>query len=168
MAALANAPTTTRLLLVNTSVLLIVFIFLALTPAPVTFPESSWETALLVKGGLLLLAANIAAARLGTASKLARGPRPNTSSEPLVRMREYEHHHVLAPEGVIGIVDEVIGDRDGEPVGLLVVDGWFGARRCFVSLDDVRQIDQIGRTISISDSPARTGSPRTVDLQGGD
>jgi len=34
------------------------------------------------------------------------------------------------PEGVIGIVDEVIGTRDGEPIGLLVVDGWFGARRC--------------------------------------
>ena len=167
MAALANAPTTTRLLLVNTSVLLIVFIFLALTPAPVTFPESSWETALLVKGGLLLLAANIAAARLGTASKLPRGPHPNTSSEPLVRMREYEHHHVLAPEGVIGIVDEVIGDRDGEPVGLLVVDGWFGAQRCFVPLSDVRQIDDAARTISISDTLPRVGSPRPENEEAG-
>jgi hypothetical protein len=167
MAALAHTPTITRLLLVNTSVLLIVFIFLALTPAPVTFPESSWETALLAKGGLLLLAANIAAARLGTA-KLPRGPRPNTSSEPLVRMREYEHHHVLAPEGVIGIVDEVIGDRDGEPVGLLVVDGWFGARRCFVPLNDVRQVDDIARTISISDSPARVGSAMAANQEEGD
>jgi hypothetical protein len=165
MAALAHAPTITRLLLVNTSVLLIVFIFLALTPAPVTFPENSWETALLAKGGLLLLAANIAAARLGTGSKPPRGPRPNTSSEQLVRMREYEHHHVLAPEGVIGVVDEVIGDRDGEPVGLLVVDGWFGARRCFVPLNDIRQIDDIARTISISDSRARVGSARALDQE---
>jgi hypothetical protein len=159
MAALAQVPTITRLLLVNTSVLLIVFIFLAITPAPVTFPEDSWETTLLAAGGLLLLAANIAAARPRAEPRGPRGPRPNTSSDALLQMREYEHHRVHVPEGVIGIVDEVIGDRDGEPIGLLVVDGWFGSRRCFVPVTDIREIDNPARTISISDARSRASLP---------
>ena len=72
-----------------------------------------------------------------------------TSSEALEAMREYEHYHVLTPEGVVGIVDEVIGDRDAEPVGLLVVDGWFKSRRYLIPSDDIRAIDDTARTISI-------------------
>ena len=149
MAALAQAPTISRLLLVNASVLLILFIFLAVTPAPVTFPEGAWETTLLLSGGLALLAANIAAARLDGDSKPRHVVRPDTSSEALEAMREYEHYHVLTPEGVVGIVDEVIGDRDAEPVGLLVVDGWFKSRRYLIPSDDIRAIDDTARTISI-------------------
>jgi hypothetical protein len=158
MAALAHVPIS-RLLLINTSVLLAVFLFLAITPAPVTFPEGAWETLLLLSGGVALLAANIAAARLRSEAKTRRGPRPNTSGEALVEMRHLEHHHVQTPQGVIGIVDEVIGDRAGDPVGLLVVEGWFGSRRALVPLSDIREINDPARTITIWDSSASASIP---------
>ena len=149
MAALAQIPIS-RLLFVNTSVLLLVFLFLAITPAPVTFPEDPWQTALLLKGGVLLLAANVAAVRLRSEPRPRRGPRANTSSDALVGLHRLEHHHVRTPEGVIGTVDEVIGDWRGQPVGLLVVDGWFKTRRCLVPLTDIREIDDPARTITIT------------------
>jgi hypothetical protein len=55
--------------------------------------------------------------------------------------------------GVIGLVHEVIGDSTGVPAGLVVVDGWFGARRFLVRLSEVDSIDDAERTISISSAP---------------
>jgi len=158
MAALAQIHIP-RLLLINTSVLLAVFVFLAITPAPVTFPDGVWESLLLLGGGVAVLATNIAAARPRAEAKRKRGPRPKTSSEALVEMRHLEDHHVQTPEGVIGIVDEVIGDRDGKPVGLLVVEGWFGSRRALVPLSDIREVNDDARTITIWDSSASISIP---------
>jgi len=68
---------------VNAGMLLLVFVFLAVTAAPV-LPGGVEERALLLGGGLALLVANIGTARLGSNSKLRRGPRPNTASDVLV------------------------------------------------------------------------------------
>jgi hypothetical protein len=151
MAALAHVPIP-RLLLVDASVILAVFVFLAVTPAPVMFPDDVWETALLLKGGALLLAANVVAVRLRSDSKPRRGPRANMSTDALVDMRRYEHYFVCTPDGVIGIVDQVIGDRRGRPLGLVVVEGWFGSRRFLVPLSDIREIREPD-TIAIDERP---------------
>jgi hypothetical protein len=157
MAVLAQVPIS-RLLLVNTSVLLAVFLFLAITPAPVTFPEDAWETALLLKGGLLLLAANVAALRLRGEPKPRRAPHRQASTDALVGLRAYEDYYVQTSEGVIGIVDEAIGNRQGDPIGLLVVKHrWFKSRRWLIPLTDVRAIDDPDRTITISDFEIREG-----------
>lgn len=158
MAALAQAPMITRVLLVNATVLAGVFLLLAVTPAPVTFPEDHWETALLLKGAAILLAANILALHLGSpaAPKPKRGRRVETASDTLVEMRSLEHFHVASPDGVIGVVDEVICDSGGKPIGLLVCDGWFAARRFLVPLTEILEVDPAERTILIVDR--RSGS----------
>jgi hypothetical protein len=152
MAALASTPTISRLLLVNSAAILAVFTFLALSPAPVTFPDRAWEGALLLKGAAILLAANVVVGRLGSVRR-PHGTAANTASDPLVRMRQLEHYEVLDDSGVIGVVHEVIGDTAGMPAGLVVVDGWFGARRFLVPLRAVDAIDDTERTISISATP---------------
>lgn len=149
MAALASTPTIGRLLLVNGAAMLAVFAFLALSPAPVTFPDGAWEGALLLKGGAILLAANVLVGRLGSSAH-PHGTAANTASDPLLRMRRFEHYEVMDDSGVIGVVDEVIGDSGGVPAGLVVVEGWFGARRFLVRLAEVDSIDDMERTISIS------------------
>jgi len=156
MAALAQAPTTTRLMLMNGLVLLGVFLFLAVTPAPVTFPENPWETALLIFGAALLLAANVLAVRVGglTRERPKRGRRANTTSAALMEMHPYEHFHVAAPDGTIGVVAEVIGDRDGQPVGLLVAEGWFPGTHFLVSLDEISRIDDTEQTVFVRESNA--------------
>jgi hypothetical protein len=161
MAALASTPTIGRLLLINGMAILAVFTFLALSPAPVTFPDGAWEGALLLKGAAILLGANVLVGRLGSGTH-RRGTVENIASDPLLRMRALEHYEVIDASGVIGVVDEVIGDAAGIPAGFVVVDGWFGARRFLVPLSEVDSIDHVERAISIS---AGDASPN--DLSGG-
>ena len=151
MAALADTPTVTRLLLVNTAVLACVFVFLAVSPAPVTFPDDAWETALLAKGAALLLAANVLATRLGATAGATprRGRRVDTQTDALLWLREYEHFHVTAADGIIGIVDEVLGDRDGNPIGFVVADGWLATRRFLILLHEVEHVDECRRTVAV-------------------
>jgi PRC-barrel domain protein len=148
MAALASTPTIGRLLVVNGVAMLAVFTFLALSPAPVAFPDGAWEGALLFKGGVILLIANVLVSRLGSRAH-SRGTAVETASDPLLRMRRFEQYEVIDHSGVIGVVDEVMGDATGVPAGLIVVDGWFGARRFLVPFSDVDAIDDAERTISV-------------------
>ena len=167
MAAPANTPTLGRLLLVNGAAIVAVFCFLALTPAPVTFPDSAWESALLLTGAALLLMPGVLVARVGDGIAHPSGARTNVASDPLVRMRWYEHYDVVDETGVIGIVDQTIGDPTGRPVGLIAVEDWSSARRFFVPLREIHEIDDEQRTISViqasSGSAAnRTDRPRTL------
>lgn len=149
MAALATTPTTSRLLLINSAAILAVFLFLAISPAPVTFPDRAWEGALLLKGAALLLAANLVVVRLGAGTR-PHGTRATTETSPLVRMRRYEHYDVVDNTGVIGIVDEVLGDHTGVPAAFVVVDGWLGARRFLLPLSAIDAIDDAQRMISVA------------------
>ena len=152
MAALATTPTTSRLLLINSAAILAVFLFLAITPAPVTFPDRPWEGALLLKGAALLLAANVVVVRLGAKTR-PHGTTAATATPPLVRMRRYEHYDVVDQTGVIGIIDEVLGDHAGVPAAFVVVDGWLGARRFLLPLSGIEAIDDAKRTISVARQP---------------
>ena len=53
-----QATPTSRALVVNVLVLGAVFVMLAVSPAPVSFPESAWETMLLIAGAVALLLVN--------------------------------------------------------------------------------------------------------------
>jgi len=147
MAALATTPTTSRLLLINSAAILAVFLFLAISPAPVTFPDRAWEGALLLKGAALLLAANLVVVRHGAGTR-PHGATAATETPPLIRMRRYEHYDVVDHTGVIGIVDEVLGDHAGVPTAFVVVDGWLDARRFLLPLSGVEAIDDAKRTIA--------------------
>ena len=152
MAALAPTPALSRLLLINGAAILAVFLFLAISPAPVTFPDRAWEGALLLKGAALLLAANAIVVRLGVGTR-PHGTLAATATSPLVRMRRYEHYDVADHTGVIGIVDEVLGDHAGVPAAFVVVDGWLGARRFLLPLSAIDAIDDAHRTISVARPP---------------
>src|SRR3712207_3146823 len=54
-----SRPNLWRLAVANGAMLFVVFIFLAASPAPVTFPTSHWEVMLLLVAGAATLAANI-------------------------------------------------------------------------------------------------------------
>ena len=150
MAALVPAPTLSRLLLLNGVAIVAVFCFLAWSPAPVTFPDRAWEGALLVKGAVILLLANVVVARLGATR--ARGAPADDSTDALVRMRRFEHYDVVDETGVVGVVDETLGDRDGVPVAMVVVAGRFRAHRYLVPLRDIVSIDERLREVSVGRS----------------
>jgi hypothetical protein len=153
MAALADPLTTGRLLFLNASVLAAVFLLLAVTPAPVTFPDGHWETMLLLKGAVILLASNILAVHIASNTKAKARPRHrvDTAGEALLALAELEHYHVAAAEGgLIGVVDEILGDRNGHPLALVVSDGWFRSRRFLVPLHDLSDVDRAQRMIVVS------------------
>jgi hypothetical protein len=149
MAALAPTPALGRLLLLNGAAIVAVFFFLAWSPAPVTFPTGPWEGALLAKGAAVLLVANVVVVR----GRIRRphGATADAPSDALVRMRRYEHYEVLDESGVIGLVDETLGDRTGVPVAMVVVCGGFRARRFVVPLRDILAIDDRLRQVSVAD-----------------
>jgi hypothetical protein len=140
---------TWRLALANAVIGAAVFVVLAASPAPVTFPSSHWEALLLLAGALILIVANGLIGGVGAATALQRGRAAEADSPELTRLREYEHFHVLDGEGVIGTVAEVLGDRDGRPAALVVEDGWFAARRFVVPLDAVVYVDHDGRQLRL-------------------
>lgn len=148
---LAHRPGPGRYVLIQATVLVCVFLLLAVTPAPVTFPSGPWEVALLLKGAAALLLTDVILA--GLTRDRARKPRGTVkvrgSSAELTRANRLGHYHVQDSEGVIGLVDEVIGDRLGVPQALVVTSGWFGRRRFLVGLDELRSIDHEERTIGI-------------------
>lgn len=142
-------PNLWRLGLANAVLLVLVFIFLAASPAPVTFPTSHWEVILLGIAAAVMLAMNLLITEAEVGADVRRGRRAETDSDALAGLREFEHFNVVARDGTIGIVAQVLGDRDGEPVGLLVEDGWWGSRRFFVPLDAVRRVDSKTREIHV-------------------
>lgn len=156
MMAFAHPYGPSRYMLIQAVVLLLVFVVLAVTPAPVTFPNGPWEVVLLVKGAAALLLADLLL--MGVARKeVARQEvtRRRTRARAMDRQTALEwsrigHYHVVEANGVVGLVDEVLAGRDGTPQSLVVSDGWFGRRRFVVPLDDLRSVNDAERTITIS------------------
>ncbi len=143
------ARQTWRLALANVAVGIAVFVILAVSPAPVTFPSTHWEAVLLVGGALVLLLANGFVAAAAAASEIRRVREADQESAELHRLRDYEYFHVTTPEGVIGVLAEVLANREGEPAGLVVADGWFGARRFLVPVDDVVGVSTARREVQL-------------------
>ena len=160
MIALAHRPGLGRFVMIQGTVLLGVFVVLAVTPAPVTFPDGPWETALLLKGAVALLLANAFVLQLRASTQCPRTstdvryPDPQQSLDVLTESVDYE---VCADGQSIGVVDEVVATRDGSVVGLVVVQGWFGRRRFMVTLDEVQSFDHSSRLVEVSSAePAVT------------
>jgi len=160
MIALAHRPGLGRFVLIQGTVLLGVFVVLAVTPAPVTFPDGPWETALLLKGAVALLLANAFVLQLRASS-----PRPRSSTDVryqdpqqfLDALTESVDYEVCADGQTIGVVHEVVATRDGSIVGFVVVQGWLGRRRFMVTLDEVQSFDHSSRLLEVSSAePAAT------------
>ncbi len=152
MIALTHRPAAGRYLLIQAAVLLGVFVVLAVTPAPVTFPDGPWEIILLLKGAAALLLTNILL--IGIVRRHEEKDRITAQSmdkETALKWRRINHYEVMAAEGVIGVVDDVLATRDGTPTAIVISDGWFGRRRFLVPLDELRSIDTDERTITIQD-----------------
>jgi hypothetical protein len=58
------------------------------------------------------------------------------------------------PAEPIGVLDEVVVDRDGRPTELVVACGWFGRRRCSVGVDEVHDIEPENRRVRVRRSAA--------------
>ena len=150
MMALAHTRSRGRYVLIQAVVLLLVFMVMAVTPAPVTFPEGPWEVVLLVKGAVALLLADLVL--FGVARNDVRTGRSRVRSmdrEVALDWSRIGDYHVVEQEAVLGVVEDVIADRSGTPKGLIVSHGWFGRRRFLVPLDELRSIDGTERTVTV-------------------
>jgi hypothetical protein len=128
-----------------------VFVFLAVTPAPVTFPDSAWEAALLLKGAIVLLAVNawlLLREAPAVRRVLADAPTPANvvAYDSLTGCIDY---HVIVGDETLGIVEDLPLARDGVISGILVSQGWLRARRVLVQLDEVRRIDHDSRVVEL-------------------
>lgn len=135
-------------LLLQTVVVLCVFLLLAVTPAPVTFPSGPWEAVLLLKGAAALIAANLILTSAGRGVDHDRGAAPGwlgKASNP----HRFDHYHVVDEMERAGVVDEVVVNRGGKPTALIVARGWWKQQRFVVGLDQVRVVDDSARTIII-------------------
>ncbi len=128
-----------------------VFVFLAVTPAPVTFPDSAWETALLLKGAIVLLAVNA-----WLLLRQAPAPHPVPADAPMpANPVAYDSltgcidYQVIDGDETLGIVDELPLARDGAISGILVSQGWLRTRCVLVKLDEVRRIDHGARVVEL-------------------
>jgi hypothetical protein len=128
-----------------------VFVFLAVTPAPVTFPDSAWETALLLKGAIALLAVNawlLLRQAPGPRQLLAEAPTP-ADDEAYDSLAGCIDYHVIVGDETLGVVEDLPLARDGAISGLLVTQGWLRARRALVKFDEVRRIDHRARLVEL-------------------
>lgn len=151
MMVLAHRQGAGRYVLIQAGVLLGVFVVLAVTPAPVTFPDGPWEVVLLLKGAAALLLTDLLLIGLASKQKEAgRRPALAMDGELAREWRRIGHYHVVESGGVVGVVDEVMADRSGTPRGLIVSDGWFGRQRSLVPLDQLVSIDEDERTVTIA------------------
>jgi hypothetical protein len=150
MTALGHSLGSARLVLVQATVLVIVFLVLAITPAPVTFPTGTWELVLLLKGAAALLLTDVLLSG-------ASGGKHTTSfrqlTTRLVRAvsspHRLDHYHVRDAGGTIGIVEEVLVDRQQISRAIVVAHGWACRHRFVVDMDDVRAVDHEARTVIV-------------------
>jgi hypothetical protein len=140
-----------RVVLIQATVLVVVFLALAITPAPVTFPTGTWEVVLLLKGAAALLLTDVilrgAWRDTHTPSfgdVTARLVRAASSAHPL------DHYHVQDANGTIGIVEEVLVDRQHISRAIVVAHGWARGHRFVVDIDDVRAVDHDARTVTVT------------------
>ena len=139
---------------VNTVVMVAIFVVLAASPAPVHFPSTHWEAVMLAAAAALVLVMNILLAGAAVAQQIERGRRADTATQAMREVRRYEHFHVFAGDGYVGLVDEVLGDRNGTPMALVVADGWFGARRFLVPIDAITAVDEGRRAVTVGGNGA--------------
>ncbi|HYH62662.1 MAG TPA: hypothetical protein VD766_12415, partial [Solirubrobacterales bacterium] len=113
-----------RALVVNVMVLAAVFVVLAVSPAPVSFPESAWETALLAIAAVALLLVNALVSPMprtaSRAPRAARMPPDDRALEVFLACVDYE---IIDADESAGIVSDVLVTRDGGILGLAVRDG---------------------------------------------
>jgi hypothetical protein len=150
MMVLAHRQGPGRYVLIQAAVLLGVFVVLAVTPAPVTFPDGPWEVVLLLKGAAALLVTDLLL--IGVARRQdgrSRGEVRTMDSESALEWARIGHFHVVQADRVIGVVDEVVADRSGIPRALIASEGWFGRRRFLVPLDELYAIDRDERTVTV-------------------
>ena len=149
---------TARVVLYQSIVVAAVFLALAITPAPVTFPSTPWQAVLLAKGALALILANALVVR--SAPHTASQPRHRKlegNGSAVAAMSAYVDYHVTEDGEVIGVVDQVVAGRRGEVVGFLVAHGWVRARRFFVGLAEVEAVDDAARVMSVVPRTPRGG-----------
>jgi hypothetical protein len=151
MTVLSQNLGSARLVLIQATVLVIVFLVLAITPAPVTFPNGTWELVLLLKGaGALLLTDVILGGASGdkhtipvrhVTSRLLRG-----ASNP----HRLDHYHVQDTSGTIGIVEEVLADRQ-DAHRAIVVTGGSARHRFLINIEELQRVDHDERTITVNE-----------------
>jgi len=155
MMALQQGTPARRALVVNVMVLAAVFVVLAVSPAPVSFPESAWETALLTIGAVALLLVNaLVFPTPRTASRApltAHMPPDDRVLEEFLACVDYE---IIDADETAGIVSEVLVTRDGVILGLAVQHGLLRMRRYVVTLDQIHSFDHAARTIYLRPSPS--------------
>ena len=144
---------TWRLALANTAVGVAVFVILAVSPAPVTFPSSQREALLLATGAIVLLVANGVVAAVGAASAVQQSRAAERESPHTQRLRGLEHFAVVGDDGVVGVVAEVLADRGGDPAALVVESGWLRSTRFLVRLDEVEAVNASDREITLAPRP---------------
>jgi hypothetical protein len=152
-----SRPAYRRLAALNSLVLVAVFVVLAASPAPVHFPSTHWEAVMLAAAAALVLVLPVVLGGAALAERVERGRRAATATGELVELRRYEHYDVDATDGRIGLLDEVLGDRDGAAKVMVVSDGWFGARRFVVPVDAIRFVDDANRIVTVAESPRGRG-----------
>ena len=142
-------PGVWRLVLLNSIAIAAIFVVLAASPAPVHFPSTHWEALLLACAAAVFLAANVVLAGAAVARSIERGRQAKTDTGTLTTLRACEHFDVIADDGWIGIVDEVMANREGEDEILIVTHGWFGARGFYIPVSDVSSTDEVNKTIRL-------------------
>ena len=147
---------------VNVMVLGAVFVFLAVSPAPVSFPESPWETGLLATGAVALLLVN--ALLIRPTRDVPRAPvaaHTPPDEKVLDLYSSFVDYEVVDGEHVVGITDEVLVTRDGRIVALSVKHGFLRTRRFAVTPDEIRSLDHANRAIYVG--PSSTFASATDD-----
>ncbi len=144
-------PRLWRLVVVNSIAIVLAFVVLAASPAPVHFPSTHWEALMLAGAAALILLGNLMLIGAAVARYVERGRQAKTETPRLAQLRRTEHFHVY-DDGVVGLVEEVVADRRGEAEVLIVSTGWFGATRFYVPADAVSAVDERNRVVRIGET----------------
>ena len=148
------------LVVINSIAIIVTFVALAASPAPVHFPSTHWEALMLVGAAALILVGNLMLVGEAVARHVERGRQAKTATSRLAELRRVEHFHVYSDDDVIGIVDEVIGDRHGEAEVLVIATGWFGATRFYVPAEAISAVDERNRVVRIREAMREEATQR--------
>jgi hypothetical protein len=142
----------------NSFVVVATFVVLAASPAPVHFPSTHWEAVLLTCAAVVLLLGSLLLAGAAAARTIERGRSARTETSEIYALQHLVHFEVMAEDGIIGIVDEVLANRNGIGEVLVVTDGWFGARRFYIPVGEMSSSDATSRTLCLRGAGAKPNS----------